>query len=260
MLNLKMSFRIVCLQAVFHKPESKRASTSTSPCISMFVILVLLSALCRQAQAADAISSSPVPTPDLSSMLSLSNLGEYNQLIDCITKIRASFTHCNEEAQRKGEAVLKYVNEKSELATLLKCCGIWLVRDCWVKAAAQNCTAEQVDKLQNMPSKMMPGLEGLCHKYPAGSSSCYTPHIVFGAIVFSAILLLILIVVLFIFVARHIYRRRKGSTKIDATNLEDERDRDGRIAEKVKLTSNVGENNNPLNNNNLDYIDSEKGN
>lgn len=198
-------------------------------------------------------------TPDLSSMLSLKNLGEYNQLIDCVAKIKVSFTTCNQEAQRKGEAVLRYVDEKSEMGTLLKCCGIWLVRDCWVKAAGNECTAEQVKQLQNMPSKMMPGLEGLCQKYPAGSPSCYTPHLIVGAILLGSLILIIILLVIVVLVGRYIYRRRQGSTKLES-GIADGGHRDGQRAEKVKLTSNNGETNSSVNNNNLEYIDSEKAN
>ena len=240
-------------------------SAHLSPLFPMCIVFMLLISLSNLTEAQttenvhESVSLSSIATPDLSSMLSLKNLGEYNQLIDCVAKIKDSFTHCNEEAQRKGEAVLKYVNEKSELGTLLKCCGIWLVRDCWVNAAKGKCTDEQAHQLQNMPSKMMPGLERICEKHPAGSNSCYTPHIIFGAIMLSVLLLVIILLVVIIFVGRHIYRRRQGSTKLESGVVDDEHDQDSR-AEKVKLTSNTnGENNNSMNNN-LEYIDSEKGN
>ena len=199
-------------------------------------------------------------TPDLSSIFSLNNLRDYSQLIDCVAKIKDAFIDCNDEAQRKGEKVLKYVDEKTELARLLKCCGVWLVRDCWVKAAEGQCTREQVDQLYNMPSKMMPGLDGVCQKYPAGSTSCYTPHIVFGAVVFSALLLLIILIIVAIFIARHISHRRQGSSKLESGIIDEERHRDSRSAEKVKLTGDRAETNSPANNNNLEYIDSEKAN
>lgn len=196
--------------------------------------------------------------PDVKKMFSLQNLGEYNQLIDCVSNIRYAFIHCNEEAQSKGEKVLKYVDEKSELGTLLKCCGVWIVRDCWLRAAATNCTAEQAEQLRNMPSKMMPGLGAMCEKYPPGSSSCYTPHLILGGIMFSILIVLILLfVVAFIFGRRWYAKHRDNKHKLAM----DEQDGEADPAEKVKLTKSDKQslnNNNRIDNNNVSFIDADK--
>lgn len=261
-------------------PPSRAPLICDSNAIILFasMSLFLSSVMCQSMTDNLSLSSSPMtplspaltlPTPDLNSMLSPKNLGEYNRLIDCVAKIKGQFTRCNEEAQRKGEAVLKWVDEKSEMGTLLKCCGIWLVRDCWVRAAQQECTDDQVTQLRNMPTKMIPAIQSLCAKYQPGSSSCYTPHLILGAVALGALLLLLIIVVVIVMVVRHFRRRRQESTGLKLPEeigpLSEGRDRGrNKRSEKVKLTAKSGgESNSGIininnNNNNLEFIDSEK--
>lgn len=205
-------------------------------------------------------------TSHLSNMLSLKNLGEYNQLIDCVAKIRVPFTECNEQAQQKGEMVLRWVDEKSQLGTLLKCCGIWLVRDCWLNSARDQCTPEQVEQLGNMPSKMMPGLDDLCRQYPPGSLACLTPQIVVISVLIGTVLLIIFSILIIFMICRHMRRHRHESKGIETGkigNRNDSRTESSESSEKVKLTSSNGPNsniNNNNNNNNFDFIDSDKNN
>lgn len=245
--------------------------------ISLMMMMSSVTAQMTAAPSSQLLPALTLPTPDLSSMLSPSNLGDYNRLIDCVSKIKGQFTSCNEEAQRKGEAVLKWVDEKSEMGTLLKCCGIWLVRDCWVRAAQKECTDEQVVQLKNMPTKMIPAIQSLCAKYQPGSSGCYTPHLIVGAVALAALLLLLIIVIIVIVVGRHLYRRRRrgeegstGELKLQTSEVEVgegplHRNRNrNRRSEKVMLTgkssgqANSGIINISTNNNNLEFIDSSE--
>lgn len=239
--------------------EFKCSKGSESTLINRTVMFSIIILLCS-VPLLSAQSNDNQMGPDISSMFSLNRLSEYNQLIDCISKIRPEFTRCNIDAQRKGEKVLKYVDESWELGIILKCCGVWLVRDCWVEAAAsKNCSPAQVDQLRNMPSKFMPGLKDVCHKYPPGSSACNTPYIIAGAMLFSFLVLLVLFVVIATIIYRSIRRRRHRHT-----NMSDIHDKEPkrRIKEKVKLTSKSSDNDNNNNNNNeiIQFIDSAKNN
>lgn len=223
-------------------------------------IVLIISAL---ADAEDSRSQPGVEdphTPDLSKMFSLDRLSEYNQLIDCISKIRPEFTRCNLEAKRKGEKVLKFINEKWELATLIKCCGVWLVRDCWLEAATEQCSDAQVDQLRNMPSKFMPGLEDVCHKYPSGSFACHTPYILGGVLVTILVLLFITLIVAIVLTVRFFLRRHRERAEL-ANDDDDDLDHEKAIVKHRFADANNNRNNNNNNNNRnevIQFIDSDK--
>src|SRR5699024_10365208 len=109
-----------------------------------------------------------------------------------------------------------------------------------------------IKQLQNMPTKFMPGLDRLCTKYPAGSSFCYTPHVIVSLLLLGLLILALLMLGLIVVLVR-VYCQRK-SAKMDDTETGD------RLAEKVKLTSNSDVATREENNNSSTYeIDSEKG-
>jgi len=136
---------------------------------------------------------------------SLDKIAEYNSLVDCFSAIKTEFTECNKEALRQGELVLRYIDEGSEFGTLLKCCGTWVVRDCWVKSAQEKCAVESVQQLHTLPVKFMPALKQVCVDYQPGSFYCAVPYIIGGVLVCGFILLLILGSL----AAVYYYRRRK---------------------------------------------------
>lgn len=141
------------------------------------------------------------------SAFSLEMLGDMNELVSCWGKTSAAVIECNSRAQAQGETVLKLIDENSEFGRLLKCCGAWLVRDCWADAARHaNCTDAQVQIILTSPGKFIPQLSSYCESYPSGSLRCYTPHLVVGSILFSIIFFLIIIAIVVIFL---LYRRRQ---------------------------------------------------
>src|SRR6218665_119010 len=101
----------------------------------------------------------------MDAIFSLKTLTEYTPLVKCITKIHEPFLECNRIAQAQGDIVMKVINENSEVGKLLKCCGIWTVRDCWLEAARQNCTEEETVVMQNIPTKIIPNLGTYCKEY-----------------------------------------------------------------------------------------------
>ena len=177
---------------------------------------------------------------DIKKILSLDQLTEYNGLIDCMSKIRETFIECNEQAQKQGKTVLEYVDEDSEMGKLLKCCGIWMVRDCWVDAAKSKCSDEQVEMIINTPTKLMPQISDFCSKYPSDSWRCYTPHFIVGGILFSVVIFFLLFVTILVILYRK-KQQRKRKQKLHEGN-------------SISSNSMSFRNDNNLNNNNNNNV------
>lgn len=67
------------------------------------------------------------------------------------------------------------VDENSEWAKRVKCCGTWKLRDCWVKFARQKCSDMQAEQVHNLPYTFMKNLEVTCRHYPPNSDKCRFP-------------------------------------------------------------------------------------
>ncbi len=102
-------------------------------------------------------------------LFSFQKLATYSSLASCLAKIHEDFAYCNKKAVEKSKSYLEGVNENSDWAKRVKCCGTWELRDCWVKAAKAKCDSMQVEQIHNLPYTFMPGLEKTCKEYPPGS-------------------------------------------------------------------------------------------
>jgi len=152
-------------------------------------------------------------------MFSLDKLAEYNSLVDCFTTIKSDFSACNREAQERGEFALKYIDENSDFGVMLKCCGTWMVRDCWVNAAKDRCHDASVQQLHTLPVKFMPALEKVCERYQPGTVYCYVPHIiVISLFVFVLLIIITAVVAAFIFFRRRYTALRKVDVESEHSN------------------------------------------
>jgi hypothetical protein len=155
-------------------------------------------------------------------MFSLGKLVEYNSLIECFTTIKEDFSACNREAHHRGEVVLKYVDENSDFGVLLKCCGTWLVRDCWVDAAKDKCKEGSIKQLYNLPAKFMPAISQMCKDYQPGSFYCYVPHIIgISLFVFAVLIIGAAIAIVIIIYRRRIRMKRVEVESEHSNNNED---------------------------------------
>jgi hypothetical protein len=139
-------------------------------------------------------------------LFSFEKLAAYSSLASCFAKIHEDFAYCNKKAEEKGKAYLEGVDENSDWAKRVKCCGTWKLRDCWVKAAKDKCDSMQVEQIHNLPYTFMPGLEKTCKEYPPGSSKCSFPVWLIVVIVLIGVSLL----ALGIFCGIYFYRKRKS--------------------------------------------------
>jgi len=138
-------------------------------------------------------------------LFSFEKLAQYSSLASCFAKIHEDFAYCNKKAEEKGKSYLEGVDENSDWAKRVKCCGTWKLRDCWVRAAKDKCDAMQVEQVHNLPYTFMPQLEKMCSEYPPGSSKCSFPVWLIIVIVLIGVTLLSLGA----FFGYRCYRRRK---------------------------------------------------
>lgn len=183
-------------------------------CVSMNQIMILLTFFMLLIDQ----SLSTEPRPGLE-MLSLDKFAEYNSLVDCFTTIKEEFSACNQEALERGEIVLKYIDEHSELGTLLKCCGTWIVRDCWVASAKDRCQQAAVDQLHTLPVKFAPALQDACSDYQPGSAYCFLPFLIVGFVIVLLILIIITIAAGGVYYYKR-YQRLKQHIRVDTESTD----------------------------------------
>ena len=72
--------------------------------------------------------------------------------------------------------MFKVINENSTIGGIIKCCGIWLARDCWLWHARQHCIDEHIADVYILPFKLLPKLDKWCHIYHDHTFICTLPH------------------------------------------------------------------------------------
>jgi len=110
-----------------------------------------------------------------SELFSFEKLGQYTSLASCFALIHEDFAFCNRKAEEKGKAIMEGVDENSEWAKRIKCCGTWKLRDCWVRFARLKCDPDQVEQVNRLPYTFVKNLETACADYPPGSDKCRFP-------------------------------------------------------------------------------------
>jgi hypothetical protein len=132
----------------------------------------------------------------------------------CFALIHEDFAYCNQKAEEKGRAYLEGVDENSEWARRVKCCGTWKLRDCWVKFAKDKCDAKQAEQVSRLPYTFMKALDVTCKDYPDGSDKCRFPVWLIVTIVLVGVAL----IAVGVFCGVRFYRRRQLRRQLQTTN------------------------------------------
>jgi len=152
---------------------------------------------------------------------------EYNRLIGCFSSINLDFQACNNWAKDQADKYLEtfegVFGKSSEIVKMAKCCGVWVIRDCWVKAAKEKCPHATVELVNDMPTKFMPQIGTLCKDYTDGHINCKMPLFIGGGIILSLLLLVAIVTYLAIVIFR---RRRKEKTSQENLKADNNNDVD----------------------------------
>ncbi|CAG2103184.1 unnamed protein product [Medioppia subpectinata] len=95
----------------------------------------------------------------------LHELDDYNEMIRCLSAFKEDFIQCNHDIRRLAKTAYNVFPENSTLGKAFKCCGIWMVRDCWYKKAEESCPKNQLHLIHKMPHKLLPSLHEWCDDY-----------------------------------------------------------------------------------------------
>lgn len=99
----------------------------------------------------------------------------YVPYLTCMGKIHKEVKICNEEAKPKSFNYFQKLLLGSDYHNRVICCGTWMLRDCWVKAAKKKCTVKGVYEIHNSPFIHNPNLTLECQDYPQDLSRCKIP-------------------------------------------------------------------------------------
>ncbi|KAH9522630.1 hypothetical protein DERF_006197 [Dermatophagoides farinae] len=138
-------------------------------------------------------------------------LNIYNTLVDCVSNWREKFAKCNLEITALADNIFTVINEHSTVGEIIKCCGIWLVRDCWLSHSGHYCTKNQTEIIWQLPFKLVPYLHKWCNVYHDQTIMCLIPRYPYLA----TLIILTIMIVIFMFITIifiYINRRRKFGT------------------------------------------------
>ncbi|KAJ6219332.1 hypothetical protein RDWZM_005144 [Blomia tropicalis] len=76
----------------------------------------------------------------------------------------------------KANNVFKLIRENSTFGGIIKCCGVWLARDCWLHYANERCLHEHIGDVHRLPFKLLPKLDKWCTIYHDQTFVCRLPH------------------------------------------------------------------------------------
>jgi len=159
-------------------------------------------------------------------LFSFEKLAQYTSLASCFAKIHEDFAFCNRKAEEKGRAYLEGVDDESEWAKRVKCCGTWKLRDCWVRAAEKKCDKNQTAAVYRLPYTFVPKLAEQCRLYPAESGKCSFPVALVAGLCALVVAVIAVVVVSIVVVVRR--RRQRRDAQLKAAFPEE--------AEKMKAT------------------------
>jgi len=144
----------------------------------------------------------------------LDELDEYNDMIKCLSNFKEDFVECNRDIKRLGQMVFNIFPENSTIGSIVKCCGIWQLRDCWKKKAVDKCPKDQLLVIHRMPNKLLPMLHDWCFDYSDDSIACKLPYILPICLI---VIVVIIISIIVLCVLRRL-KKRRTSTKYTSAN------------------------------------------
>ena len=137
------------------------------------------------------------PSPASAAEFNIEKLQEYNSLVSlqsftltyhinlffsflppspqatCIGQIHKDFELCNTRGAEKAKSF--NVNLGEEWNRRLQCCGMWKLRDCWMRAAQAKCSKAQAEQVFKLPQLFLPDLASSCTAYTPESGKCSIP-------------------------------------------------------------------------------------
>lgn len=75
-----------------------------------------------------------------------------------------------------ARTIFRVLHENSTLGGIIKCCGVWLARDCWIRHAEELCIEAHVIDMYKLPFKLLPKLDQWCAVYHDQTFVCLLPH------------------------------------------------------------------------------------
>lgn len=139
---------------------------------------------------------------------SIDKLLEYNSLANCIGQIHKDFEQCNTKGAEKAKSVITSVELSSEWTKRLQCCGMWKLRECWMKAARMKCTKAQADQVFKLPHLFMPSLATECSEFTPESGKCSIPMWMIASVVSVALFILVTCLCTVIYCIRRFQQKR----------------------------------------------------
>ncbi|KAH9417860.1 hypothetical protein DERP_013120 [Dermatophagoides pteronyssinus] len=144
-------------------------------------------------------------------LFNVDELNVYNTMVDCVTNWRQQFSQCNLEMSALANQIFTIIEEQSKFGEIIKCCGIWLVRDCWISHSEKYCSKNQSELIFHLPFRLVPYLNKWCTVYHDQTILCLIPRYPYLAalIILTSILLIVIIVAGIIIVIVRQKRRRQ---------------------------------------------------
>lgn len=129
------------------------------------------------------------PSPASAAEFNIEKLQEYNSLATCIGQIHKDFELCNTRGAEKAKSF--NVNLGEEWNRRLQCCGMWKLRDCWMRAAQAKCSKAQAEQVFKLPQLFLPDLASSCTAYTPESGKCSIPMWLMASVVGAGLALLL---------------------------------------------------------------------
>ena len=153
------------------------------------------------------------PSPASAAEFNIEKLQEYNSLVSlqsftltyhinlffsflppspqatCIGQIHKDFELCNTRGAEKAKSF--NVNLGEEWNRRLQCCGMWKLRDCWMRAAQAKCSKAQAEQVFKLPQLFLPDLASSCTAYTPESGKCSIPMWLMASVVGAGLALLL---------------------------------------------------------------------
>ena len=72
--------------------------------------------------------------------------------------------------------MFEFIEENSTLGGIIKCCGVWMARDCWMSHARRTCMDSHLPVVDLLPYRLLPKLDRWCDVYHDRTFTCLLPY------------------------------------------------------------------------------------
>ena len=113
---------------------------------------------------------------------------------------------------------------------IIKCCGIWLARDCWLKYARETCIEERIADINKLPFRLLPKLDQWCNIYHDQSFVCLLPHYLPFIFMFIAIIVTVVLVLAFMWKLK---KKKKARARKNNVNTQSSTNNETSVKENL---------------------------